>query len=350
MGKSAPEPPDYKGIARQQADASKDLANQQTAASRPDITTPYSYQKWSQDPSTGRWAMQTGFTGPTAEVAERLRSQAAANMASPFDMSQFGPMPEWGAIGSGEQARQQAIDSAYGQATSRLDPMWQQREDATRTRLLNQGLTEGSEAYEQQMAALGRERNDAYSGAMNMAIGQGTAAGDSIYRNNLAGQQAGFNAQMMSRQQAIADALRQRGMPMQELSALQSQMALPSFQGASRAQDPALLQAAMGQGSANMDAWSATNAANADTWKSIMQLASTAYAMSDERVKSDVERLQEEALPGVPYATFEYSAEPGVRYRGVIAQDVARERPDLVVEGPDGLLRVHASLAPEPLP
>lgn len=123
-----------------------------------------------------------------------------AGMKRPLDWSQLGTM------GNGDAARQQAIDASYGQMSSRLDPMWNQREDRMRTQLLNQGLDPGSEAYDTGMANLGRERNDAYTSALNASIGQGTAAGDSVFRNNLQG-----------RQQQIAEMLKARSLPMQEL-------------------------------------------------------------------------------------------------------------------------------------
>ena len=334
MGKSSPSPPDYQGAAREQARASSDLLDQQTRANRPNLSTPYATQRWEEGPD-GQWNMTTGFQGETAALAEALRAQAAGNMATPMDWSQFGDLE------TGESARQQAIDATYAQATSRLDPQWAQREESARTRLLNQGLTEGSEAYRNAMSELGQQRNDAYSSAMNAAVLQGTQAGDSVFRNSMA-----------ARQQSLAEALRRRQMPMDELGQLQSQLALPGFQGAGRAQDPQVLQAAMARGNAELGAWQATNQANADAWNTGFQAVGTLasiYAMSDERTKVDVQRLEEEALPGVPLATFEYAAEPGQRYRGVIAQDVAELYPHLVMTGEDGLLRVHPSLAPEPL-
>ncbi|RKH08994.1 tail fiber domain-containing protein [Corallococcus sp. CA047B] len=351
MGKVAPNPGNYSGAAEKESKASQQAANWQTSANRPDISTPYAYQKWTQDPTSGEWAMQTGYNGALGDTSNALQKQAAANMAQPFDWGQFGDVPQFGDIGSGEAARQQAIDAAYGQASSRLDPQWQQREDAMRTRLLNQGLTEGSEAYNQQMGTLGRERNDAYTSAMNSAIGQGTSAGDSVFRNNLSGAQARFSGDMAARQTALAEALRARGMPMEEMGSMQSLLALPGFNGGGGYQSPQYLNAAIAQDGANLGWWQARNKADSEMFNQAMNLVGTigSMAMSDERVKANVERLSEEALPGVPVATFEYAAEPGVRYRGVIAQDVAAERPDLVAEGPDGLLRVHPSLAPERL-
>lgn len=69
---------------------------------------------------------------------------------------------------SGE--RQRVEDAVYGRATSDLDPQYQQREDATRTRLLNSGNTEGSEAWRNEMGNFERERQGAYDQARNSAI------------------------------------------------------------------------------------------------------------------------------------------------------------------------------------
>ncbi len=124
--------------------------------------------------------------------------------ANPID---WGGMPK---LDYGTGARDQAINASYGQATSRLDPMWRQREEASRTQLLNQGLDPSSEAYGNQMGELGRQRNDAYSSAMNSAIGQGAQAGQAV-----------FDQSARARNQMISEALRKRGMPLDELERLQ---------------------------------------------------------------------------------------------------------------------------------
>lgn len=332
MGKSAPKPPDYVGAAREQANASRDIAREQTTANRPNVNTPYTQTSWTQGPD-GQWTMDSRFAGAFGATNESLQQQMADALGKPLDLSSLGEM------GSGDAARDQAINAAYGQATSRLDPQWRQREDAERTRLLNQGLSEGSEAYRNAMSELGRERNDAYTGAMNSAIGQGTAAGQAIFGQNMA-----------ARQQALSELLRQRTQPLSEAQALHQLLSSqPGFQGASAGQAPNALAAAMGQGQSALGAWQAQNAANTDIWTNAIQLGMSAYALSDERTKSDVHRLDTEAMPGVPLATWTYADEPGVTYMGVVAQDVAAVRPDLVLEDDDGLLRVHPSLAPERL-
>ena len=64
---------------------------------------------------------------------------------------------------------------------------------------------------------------------------------------------------------------------------------------------------------------------------------------SDERIKKNVERLDVEAIPGVPFATFQYKHDPSQTHLGVIAQDLEKVRPDLVHTGPEGIKRVDYS-------
>jgi hypothetical protein len=58
----------------------------------------------------------------------------------------------------------------FSEATRQLDPMMQQREADFRQRMVNQGLAEGTEAYDKAFANFSRERNDAYSSARNQSL------------------------------------------------------------------------------------------------------------------------------------------------------------------------------------
>jgi hypothetical protein len=68
------------------------------------------------------------------------------------------------------EARKRAEDAIYRRASSRLDPQFQQREAAMRTQLINQGLDPQSEAFQAEMGAFNRGRNDAYQGALDASI------------------------------------------------------------------------------------------------------------------------------------------------------------------------------------
>lgn len=328
--KAAPPPPNYREEAQLESMGRNAGIAGQTQANRPNINTALGYgQQWSQGPD-GSWQLSGGFNGGMGEASNAYMGQLGAlaqQQAPGVDWASLGQMP------TGDGARQQAIDSAYGQATSRLDPQFAQRESALRSQLLQQGLDPTSEAFRAEMGGLGRERNDAYSSAMNGAIGQGTAAGQAVFQQG-----------MMGRQQSLAEMLRRHDMPGQEqsrllgsLGAMQGFTQTPSFMGAGAMGAPAYLQAAQMLGNYNIGEASNAQQAGADAMSGatagIGALAGLApLLLSDERAKTGIVRYEEEALPGVPYASWEYIASPGRRCVGVIAQDLERVAPQYVVE------------------
>lgn len=230
--KNAPAPADYASEAEKAA-----KANQQS--NRPDQTNAFgSTVQWEQAPD-GSWHQKQGFGGALGGLSQGLMGQAAGEMGQPFDWSQFGE------IDDGSDARDQAISAYYDQATSRLNPEWAQREELAGSRLANSGLDPNSQAYRNAQRQLGNQRNDAYGGAMRSAIGAGQAAGDSVFRNS-----------MMSRQQAISEALRKRGGALGDLGQLGQFLGQQNFMGVN---GPDYLAAAMGQDAANMQQWDANN-------------------------------------------------------------------------------------------
>ena len=62
-----------------------------------------------------------------------------------------------------------------------------------------------------------------------------------------------------------------------------------------------------------------------------------ALGASDERLKKNIERTSLEAIPGVPFASWEWVDGPPGRFLGVIAQDLEKYRPEMVHTGPDGM-------------
>lgn len=306
-GKGAtPEAPDFTAAAEAQARASQELSREQTAANRPNQSSPFGSSQWSLGPD-GQWTQTTA-------LSPELQARAGGLM---------GEIANAGPIGTGDEARQQAIDSAYGQAISRLDPQWAQREESTRARLAAQGLDPGSEAFGAEMGNFSRGRNDAYSSAMANAIGQGTTAGSVAFQNNLA---AANN-------------------PFQQLGMLQGLGAQPGFTSAGSGQAPQYLNAA------NLGYQGALNQYGIDQGGKNSQMSGAAAllplflqaapaAASDERLKMNIERSQIEAIPGVPLASWEWKDAPGERHYGVIAQDLQKVRPDLVHYREDGMRMV----------
>lgn len=93
---------------------------------------------------------QLGLGKQTGQALGRVED----TLSKPFDYDSVGALS----------------DAAYKANTDRLDPQWQQREAMERTRLANQGLTYGGEAYSNAMRDFNSGRNDAYSQARRDAF------------------------------------------------------------------------------------------------------------------------------------------------------------------------------------
>lgn len=327
--KSAGSAPNYQDAAQQQAQSSQQNVSAQTLQNRPDISTPFSTQTWTTGPD-GRPVLSQGLSGGLGTASASLSGQAGQSLANPLDSSLFGP------VQTGDQARDQAITGAYNQATSRLNPQFAQQRQLLSSQLAGQGLDPNSQAYRNAMQQFGQQENDAYSSAMNNAIGQGTAAGQATFNENLAAQQ-----------QNIANALRQRETPLAELGQLQGLSSQqPSFNAAGVADTTQYLPASIATGNYNLQNQEQQNQVLGDLLGGLLGAGGTvagAAIKSDERAKTDVHRLGIEAEPGVPFATFAYKEKPKQKYLGVIAQDVERVAPERVKRGADGFKYVKGA-------
>ena len=335
MSSGSDKAPDYVGAAERTAQGNQQALNQQTRANRPNQSSPFATRTWTQGPN-GEWTDQTAFTGPMAGLNQSLQQQAASAMGTPFSLS---GLPE---LTDGAAAREQAINAAYGSATSRLDPAFQQRDEQTRLRLQQQGLTPGSEAYERELSALGRDRNDAYNQAMSSAIGQGTAAGQAL-----------FGQSMASRQNALAEALRQRGQAFSEMQGLQGLLGQQGFMGAGMGQGVDYLQALGMKDAAELQRQQVNQQLIGEIIGAGAQAGGAiggAAIMCDERAKQDIQYTGREAIPGVPLAQWRYLPEFGdasTVWEGVVAQDLQRVAPEHVYEREDGMLFVSPDFAPK---
>lgn len=267
--------------------------DQTQGANRPNVSTPWGQQQWSKG-ADGQWNLNNSFGGALGGAQDSLQSQYAEALRNPL---------------SGDAARNQAINSAYSQSTSRLDPQWDKRQSALQTQLLNQGLDPTSEAGKSAMSDFGLQRNDAYSSAMNSAIAQGNQAGNDVFRNDLAGRQS----------------------YVQQMQAMNSLLDTPKYSMASPAPTADWMQALRDFNNISIGQQATDNQTSADTAQGAMTaMAAMAAMSSDIRLKRKIIRLKTEALPGVPWATWEYRDAPGRRCFGVIAQDLEKVAPEYV--------------------
>ena len=335
-----PDAGDYQTLAYTQAGLAKELLREQTAANRPNQYTPYGSSLW-RDLGGGQWEQRV--TLPENVQAGLEAQQRISRARSELGESLMGRAGEelgrdigWEAmaaneVGTAEQARDAAEEAIYGRTTSRLDPQWEQRSEAMETRLWQQGLRPGDEAWDTAMANLGRERTDAYQTAMREAIIGGGAEA-----------QRTFGMDMARRQQAIAETLQRRGWSVNEINALLSgqQVGMPSMPGftsAGRAQAPDLLGAAQAGSQNALDIYNARQMRDQSLLTGATGLGTAAmFAFSDRRLKSNVKRIG--ATPG---------GQPVYSYRifgrdeiGVMADE---SPPEAVLRHPSGYLMVDYS-------
>jgi hypothetical protein len=248
FGKSSPPPaPDYAGAARTQGASNVQTAIAEGILNRPNEITPYGSRTWQQvgsqtvnssDPSLQpvdvplyqsnvnltplgqqRFDQEQRIIGNLGNVAESGLDRVSSAVNSPFSVD----------------SATQLQDRAEQAFMSRLEPRFAQQEEAIRTRLLQNGIQPGSEAWRREFETFNQGRNDA--------------------------RQQAVIAGMQTRPQALQEEMTLRQMPLNELNALRtgSQVNLPQFGGTAPYQVGAapIMQGAMAQGQADQNRYNA---------------------------------------------------------------------------------------------
>ena len=84
-------------------------------------------------------------------------------------------------------------DAVYGRHAARLDPRFEEERRSLETKLANQGIPVGSEAWTAEMERFDRSRNDAYAAARSDAITSGGTEQSRMFGLGMAAHQAGVN-------------------------------------------------------------------------------------------------------------------------------------------------------------
>ncbi len=202
-------------------------------------------------------------------------------------------------------------------ANQRLAPLVAQRDEDLRTRLANQGIKAGSDAYSREQNTFNQGTNDAY----NQLILQGHG-------------------------QAVQDILTERNQPLNEISALMSgsQVGMPQFSAGTN--QPSLPTVDY-SGLVEQNYQNQLGAYNSQMQQSngiiggLFGLGGKLIGLSDERAKEDIKKVGE--LAGHKLYSYKYKKGKGdgKHHVGVIAQEVEKKRPDAVSERKDGLKQVN---------
>ena len=214
MGKSSPPPPpDPRETSAAQTGTNIGTAIANNSMGMVNQITPDGSLTYAQtgtynytDPYTGKVYELPNYTATTqlSEAGQAIKNQnntTQLNLAT-TGANQSAFLKDY--LGEVWNPDTTAIEGRLNELGSqRLDPRFAQEEDRLRTRLANQGVTAGSEAWNREMSSLGQMKNDAY--------------------NQLA---------LQGRGQAFSELQAQRNQPINEISALLSgsQVSNPNVQ------------------------------------------------------------------------------------------------------------------------
>lgn len=350
MGKktpAAPATPDYKGAAIEQGAANLEAARATARLSNPNTYTPYGTQlvSYEGDVPTIRQTLtptaqktleaQQGVELSLANLGSKGAQTASNVLDKPFS---FGGPDVQTSLDLSNVAKMPVNAGMTGQEAimQRLEPSLARQRTSTETQLINQGLRPGSEAYNNAINLLGQQETDARQQAVLQGLNLDIGANQQGFGQALEAGKFGNTAQ----QQALAEAIQLRQLPLNEITALMSgsQIQNPQFGAYSGAtvQAAPVFAGAQAQGQFDMSKYeqdvSQANAATAGMYS----LGGAALKASDRRLKSNIVRIGTHPI-GV--GIYEYDIF-GSRQIGVMAQELMEVMPEAVHQHPAGFLMV----------
>lgn len=284
-----------------------------------------------QDAALGRvnQMMGTGF-----DMSKLPAAGTALNMNS---------LPGMGAVYDPTLATNTATEAIL----SRVNPELDRQQEALRTQLTNQGIAQGSAAWNNAMGSFGQQRNDAVTQAGLQGINLGMQQQGQTYNQQtqnrqlaaaLQGQQ--FGQQNQLRGNALQEQAYLRSLPLNELNALRSgsQVQMPEFPGYTQqatTAGPDLMGAAQNTYQSQLGASNAQSAGNANMMSGLFglgQMGLMGYGMglfSDRRLKKNIKRIGTDDK-GLGIYSFEYIFGGGMV--GYMADEVEKVSPGAVRE------------------
>ena len=240
-----------------------------------------------------------------------------------------------------------ATNTATEAILSRVNPELDRQQESLRTQLTNQGIAQGSAAWNNAMGSFGQQRNDAVTQAGLQGINLGMQQQGLTYNQQtqnrqlaaaLQGQQ--FGQQNQLRGNSLQEQAFLRSLPLNELNALRSgsQVQMPEFPGYTQqatTAGPDLMGAAQNTYQSQLGASNAQSAGNANMMSGLFglgQMGLMGYGMglfSDRRLKKNIKRIGTDDK-GLGIYSFEYIFGGGMV--GYMADEVEKVSPGAVRE------------------
>lgn len=209
-----PAAPDYTAAANATAAGNVDAIKAQTQANRVDTYTPYGSVQYTKGVggNPDAWASTTTLSPEQQRILDQTQGIETgfgdiAQSALPQVAQSVSQGIDWNSLPAQQiNAGQTAQDAIM----SRLAPQFANEQTALETKLANQGIYQGSQAYNGAMNQLAQQKNDAYNQAALQGINAGTAA----------------------RQQALSEQQLKANMPINLINALRTGMQVTTPTGA----------------------------------------------------------------------------------------------------------------------
>lgn len=344
MGKaSAPPTPDYVGAAQATAAGNVEAARATAAANRVNQYTPYGSLEYAPT-NTDIYGNQLYKVTQTLSPEE----QQKLNLGNQLDIGLLGTAQTGLNYAQGVLSKP-GVDTSklpsyginpgetYSDAIMRrLQPQIQRDTAQLETKLMNQGIAPGTEAWNTAKQQQAQQQNDLLTSAQIQGMQTGLSA-----------QNQAFNQQAYNQMQ-----------PINVINALRtgSQVQNPNFvnpvQQANTA-GPDILGATQAQYNSQLAATNAQNAASGNFFGGLMGLGGAALmaptgTFSDERMKENIKEVGK-LDNGIKLYAFEYKPEfkdlaGHGRFFGVMAQEVEKVMPEAVVAMPNGYKAVDYSM------
>ena len=329
MGKpKAPKPPDPAKTAAAQTGTNVTTALANAQLGNTNLVTPDGSRTFSTDPGQ----TQT-FTDPSSGAVYEVPRYTQTDTLSP-EQQAIKDQQDQASLGLSTLANDQTqflqgyLDTPFdgsNEATEarlfelgskRLDPVLARQDEDLRTRLANQGIKVGSEAYDRELELQNQSRNDAYNQLLLTGHGQ-----------------------------AFAEGQAQRNQPINEITALLSggQVSQPNFQSPNQPSIPTVDFAGLVNENYNqrLGIYNQQSAARQNLLGGLF--GAGAAILSDERVKKDKKKVGQ--LKGHNLYEYRYKGEDKLAPKsiGVMAQEAEKKAPGAVTKGGDGYKRVNYS-------
>lgn len=339
MGKDSPSPPatpDYVGAANATAAGNKEAAIAASEANRVNQYTPNGNLIYQQTGTSANgnplWSATTTYSPAQQAIFDQQTKLNAGLMGTAnTGLNYANDVLSHPGVDTSKLA-QVGINpgQSYQDAMmSRLQPQIDRENQQSDAQLANQGIMQGSEAYNNAKRLLGQQHND----LLNNATVQG-------FNTGLSANQQGFQQQAYNQMQ-----------PINVINALRtgSQVQSPTFQNVPQQQTttgPNLLGAAQAQYQGDLNSYNAQMGAQNNMTQGLFGVAGQVAGalpwgtmLSDRRLKSDIVKIGEHKA-GIGIYSYTIG---GRKQIGVMADEVERVLPSAVIVGADGFKRVDYS-------